>query len=151
MTGIQKLNPTLDVLIRARGLISDPKNWGTGKLRQWTGEGRTAYCLHGAVATAVWGENAPDFERDGDPSVKLYLKAIDALQDTLYRAGSHARPHFYNDTHTHAEVLQLLDETIARLTVPAAPPRRYPVTQPVRMYDAGVPFDDDLVEYTAYA
>lgn len=107
----QTLPPHVFSLMRARKYLSDPVQWckGPGLLEQ---NGRQAMC----IAVAI-------LNRTGASDVNV--AAFDAIRKTLKRRG--VRPELYADitkwndqrSTTHADVMSVLDETIARESCPA--------------------------------
>ena len=84
---------TREVLQKARGLIADPAAWGQGEDRD---DG--TLCLLQAIDAACGG--SPGWG--------------DRFSPALARLRRHAGPVVseFNDTHTHAEVLAVLDSAI---------------------------------------
>jgi hypothetical protein len=97
----------VEILKAARAKIEDPERWTTGMYAR-NREGlpipsndRVAckWCAHGAMM-AVTDDDDPD-----------YYKAINALSNVC--GGSPAN---FNDSHTHAEVLDAFDQAIDALS-----------------------------------
>lgn len=91
-------NP-VDIAKGARLLIRDKENW-----TQHVFKHGNSYCLVGAVHKAAGGWNEVGVDT-----------VVEVLRETLYRKTGERTIARYNDTHTHAEVLELLDTAIARL------------------------------------
>jgi hypothetical protein len=110
-----------DILIRARELIADPAHWTQ---HYYTGDGpidapeTKCFCLVGAVDRAVI-EKRGWLDRFSDDNF-----AIAAVEDSSEGAAAikHLQAQLtdfvlvsdFNDSHTHAEVLQLLDRAIEK-------------------------------------
>lgn len=103
---------TLDALVSARELIVAPERWTQGYYaRNKHGSKCGAfdsdaycYCTSGALAKVC------GIDPDGDGHARPYQ---DAIQELVITVG--CGPIFFNDTHTHAEVLDMFDRTIKRL------------------------------------
>ena len=98
-----------DVLIKAKTLIQDPKNWTQGVLARdnlyepvpTTSRNAVCFCTYGAVGRVLVLENSSQHDEVAGP----LKKACAAI------SGS-SRVAEYNDTHTHPEVLALFDKAI---------------------------------------
>lgn len=105
---------TLETLTKVRELLSDPDRWCQGlRARNKDGlpvepDGRTAvsWCLSGAIqrvsATSYLGFDAIS-------AIDEIFDARSVLDEIIYVSLEE-----YNDTHTHTEVLALLDEAIEK-------------------------------------
>jgi hypothetical protein len=101
------MHSTLQILSRARELISDPKNWvqgiiatdRSGKPSALASSATVCFCAVGALKRAT-------IEHGYSPlfSITAQIK----LSETM---GNETTIHF-NDTHSHAEVLAKFDEAI---------------------------------------
>ncbi len=94
---------TLDVLKAARERISDPSRWCQQRLRiwsYWTRNEAVAWCAVGAVL---------DSAEEMTPTGPLASRAMAALSA---KVAPMSLPYF-NDTHSHVEVLALFDRAIA--------------------------------------
>lgn len=89
---------TLEILTAARTLIHDPDHWCQGTYVDFRLDG-DAYCLSGAIFKISAGEY------DAADRSMIQLSEI-----------AHSTVTFFNDTHTHAEVIGLLDQAIAELS-----------------------------------
>lgn len=92
MTGLQKIDSVLDLLLRARERLGDPAMWtncAMGKFGQ-------ARCVGYTLL-----------------EIDDYSKTSDAAIRALERHVGIGRVVDWNDTHTHAEVLALLDKAIS--------------------------------------
>lgn len=97
--------PAAALLMRARTLIETPDRWSQGSERWWGYHGGPM-CLRGATGRAC-----------NDIAVNVSVLA-DAESVLRSKAGMELWE--YNDTHTHSEVLALIDAGIAELlTQPA--------------------------------
>jgi hypothetical protein len=93
MTGLQKIDSTLDLLMRARERLSDRKNWTQNP----TGKCGDARCLgYTLIEINGWANGTSD--------------ALCAIGKHL--GGVHLIPE-WNDRHAHSDVLALLDRVIA--------------------------------------
>jgi hypothetical protein len=102
---------TLDVLQAARNLISDPAHWTQGYWAR-TADGDLVQPEHPmAVCWCVAGA----VNKVGLLDKKAIWMAIIALETILDVTPWKRLLFDYNDEHTHAEVLALLDRAIARL------------------------------------
>lgn len=105
-----------EAIIAVRELISDPKRWTQGVYARRIkddpifhhsvtpqSKDATCWCMLGAVIK-VCSSDSVSFETD-------VTKTIESLMPTQF--GGIAK---FNDSHTHAEVLALLDSTIEKLS-----------------------------------
>lgn len=83
-----------EILRKAKALIDSPKNWCQRAYKQWREDGSCAYCASGAIMEAGGGGR--------NITAWTYLKRL-----------CDGSPAGYNDSHTHAEVMQKFDEAIA--------------------------------------
>lgn len=90
----------VEVLQKARALISKPENWCQHVFKQRNNTGAMSYCAMGAV------NEASRWHPEIHPACVLALRDAGGFSPimTIPR---------YNDTHTHAEVLALFDKAIA--------------------------------------
>jgi hypothetical protein len=97
----------LEVLRAARKRIDSPEKWCQGTWG-YNSCADAPHCLMGAARYEVLqGPRAS--ERDWE------IRNFVALRAELLRMGWNASPMAFNDSHTHAEVLSLLDAVIAKL------------------------------------
>lgn len=104
----------LDILVKTRAIIADPKHWSTGTLMQHPLIDRLmmrppSYCLGGAVMVAAEGELR--YTTD----VYLALDFIARLIPDRERCSPYGSKHTvfaWNDAHTHREVIALNDRAI---------------------------------------
>ena len=105
----------IGILEKTRNILTDEKNWTQGSYaKDKAGDPvssfapeATCWCLSGAMDLAAWGEPISWFDNAVD-----HLSAQQLVQDVVViRIGDYTRSRF-NDTHTHAEVLEVLDEAI---------------------------------------
>lgn len=101
------VNPTLDILVRARALIARPENWVVG-IRQYDLPGSLAYCALGAVDEAI--ASAP-FDQTLYASSALRELARELPPDLSIE---HQIAHC-NNRGNHANALAMFDRAIARL------------------------------------
>lgn len=96
---------TVDVLMKAKEIIQDPSNWMQG---DYSNPERTCFCSLGAIAEALGlcDEHHSDQHIDQHPASKLLHKVVGADLDSVYTFAK------YNDSHTHAEVMQAFDKAI---------------------------------------
>jgi hypothetical protein len=91
---------TKELLTKTRELIADPKHW-----RQGSNIGRGSYCLLEAL-------------RATDNTIKMLTDTtaykILAEETRIALDGTPIGLARYNDTHSHADVIALLDKAIAR-------------------------------------
>lgn len=105
-----------ETLVAARALIDSPEKWTTGALARNV-EGQpssfseaTCFCSIGALRKI-----RSDTARDNiDGMFSLFQEAVDVLTEVLYDRGLPRDIAFFNDSHTHAEVLALFDEAIEK-------------------------------------
>lgn len=99
-------------LMRAREYLTDPMLWSQGRGRWSMTDGRDQMCV--AVAVVDQRYEAP-----------VNVAAFEAIRETLIRRGVSQERYsditLWNDWHgtSHAELLDVLDETIARESCPA--------------------------------
>jgi hypothetical protein len=98
---------TLDVLKAARALISDPARWTQNVMARDADGGQ--YTFGCAPQTVSWCALGALQHITGKASTNGALDALDT-QLPIYITID-----YFNDTHTHAEVLALFDAAIARL------------------------------------
>lgn len=100
---------TVEVLTKAKEIISDPSNW----IKKDYTNGRGCFCALGAIAQAYKGDNGFVYYGDssGTPAGQL-LKTV--VKSELTAQGYSESVTFapYNDTHTHAEVMAAFDKAI---------------------------------------
>lgn len=96
----------VEVLQKARALISKPENWCQHVSKQRNNTGAMSYCVMGAVNEASHWHCVVSFEPE------IHLACVLALRDAGGFSPIMTIPK-YNDTHTHAEVLALFDKAIA--------------------------------------
>lgn len=89
---------TIDLLRRARALIENPDHWSD---RDW-GDGKPRRCLGHALHTAK------GLDLMATPTCELADRALYAV--AKWRGASTIGE--YNDTHSHAEALDLIDRAI---------------------------------------
>ena len=93
------MQTALEALVEARSLIGRPEKW-------WDGSGDTPLnrmCLHQAVAAALHKLQAG--QRDPGAVREVYC----ALSEL---SGGYSETFVFNDSHSHAEVLSLLDRAM---------------------------------------
>jgi hypothetical protein len=113
------MNDHVDIWVKARALIAEPRNWCQGAVaRDATGralnrdfrsvdaavfsQSAVSFCLAGAM-----GRAAGDFSQGMESCSALAdMIALPERDRAIYPGG-------FNDTHSHAEVLALLDRGIA--------------------------------------
>jgi hypothetical protein len=102
------MNQLIRDLKTARAVIEDPRHWIRGRLT----DGMGAYCLLGAIEVAVKGAVTTSA---GPPD---NIRRIDACKSVLGqvigRDVFETRIAWYNDRHTHEEVLGILDQAIKK-------------------------------------
>lgn len=98
-TATVKFNSPKQVLIAARKLIEKPENWTQGKYRRSREDGMS-YCSDGALMQADGVLNSGCLSDS-------YWEACQLLRDNMF-----GDVVFFNDTHTHAEVLAAFDKAI---------------------------------------
>jgi hypothetical protein len=118
------MSKKLIVLRGARALLDDPERWTCGALGRDDGFSRS-YCLMGALWSSSgadvgrWLGGATLTVRGGDYSRFKHIvhAASDEIERTLmYRGDPGMSVAQFNDSHaTHRKVLEVLDETIARV------------------------------------
>lgn len=94
------------ILQMARALIADPAHWtqgpsardAQGKPVHWSAWNAVAWCLTGAICKV-------GLEAYPSPTMA-------ALNAVLVERGEEPSPAKFNDSHSHAEVLALVDEAI---------------------------------------
>ena len=120
----------VEVLRKARALISDPARWTRGnyasgpdgKPRRPLDRDAVQWCALGAIGRVAYSSRCGEL-------------AMVALRDTTVRAANVGAA-TYNDRKGHAAVLAAFDETIARLeaeeleSIPVAEPERPEVLTP---------------------
>jgi hypothetical protein len=106
---------TYEVLKKALALIEDEKDWCQGK----TGWGRR--CAVGAISTTVGGIGSHTDDVLNYPPLKALCVAL----------GGNGIVYF-NDTHTHAEVVALFRTAIRAEKAKAGIPIEVPIEDPVR-------------------
>jgi hypothetical protein len=92
----------LGYLVGVRTILADKRNWAKNDYERVLKSGRTRYCLVGALR-AVAGPAGPAYRAAYD-----WLSTAAAARSRLG-----GNPEDFNDTHTHREVLALLDQVIA--------------------------------------
>jgi len=99
---------TNELLIEARRLIEKPEHWTTGE--SWRdSNGRKTCTVAEAVKYCGYGAISAVIHRAGMKQSTLHTIATDAVEKS---AGTRFFDQF-NDTHTHAEVLEVFDRAIA--------------------------------------
>lgn len=102
-------NDAVTILRKAKKLISNPKRWcknggnasdSNGRLTDALNTHAVAWCVYGAVLKVDRNVLA------GDSVEKLLRKACEKVTK------EHSLVSLYNDTHTHEEVMHLLDVAI---------------------------------------
>lgn len=110
MTNTNRFDQVLDTLLRAREWLSDPDRWsasGCGDVdHDWLRYSST--CLGMAIFQTTWDQDDDDLPVWGHAEGK---DALDYLESLLQ--GEVSR---FNDSHTHPEVLALLDRAIDERT-----------------------------------
>lgn len=92
---------TKEILIKAKKLIENPDNWC--QFSQFNGKG---YCAVGAIRRVFEGTD----ENMGNPiKSQEYVKYVKVLKPHV----PHDNVAYYNNHHTHEEVLALFDKAIA--------------------------------------
>lgn len=93
---------TLDILRKARGLLSDPVRWGKGMMRNIADDGGECYCVAGAVRKC--GGDLRSFD------------AADVVMRELKISTNFDRVTTFNDHDdtTHVDVLAFLDRATER-------------------------------------
>ena len=89
-----------------RALIARPEQWTTGRYARnsdglevaFNADEATCFCLEGAVMRVAGGDSS------ANDRYRHIVRAIEAVRPTYIA---------FNDTHTHAEVLELLDRIIS--------------------------------------
>lgn len=94
---------TIEILKKARELLSDPTHWMKGGCNASHVREATAFCAWHAICKV----NAPDYSEKLDNSTILLAFNFSRL---IYLFGWNDAPE-----RTHAEILQRFDEAIARL------------------------------------
>lgn len=105
-----QLNTPQTVLINAKALIADPKNWTQGVFARnadgySTGvheEDATCFCTLGAIAVA--GNNQKWAQKIAINTLSKIIDDIDG--NAALSIGG------FNDTHTHEQVMELFDKAI---------------------------------------
>lgn len=104
---------TIETLLAARAIIADRACWGQHALFHTNKDGGVQYCLLGALEATVCRRLG------GIPLASLIaiegpIRALCYELDPHVSLARHLLSHF-NDTHNHADVLRLIDRTVARL------------------------------------
>lgn len=107
-------------LIQIKALIKDPKHWIQGEsTRDAAGsptspfsEKATCFCITGALEKVVYSEsNANEVN-----TVKLYIEIMRSIRNAISvitaTSVDQCSVSTYNDSHTHTEVMTLLDKAI---------------------------------------
>jgi hypothetical protein len=103
----------LEGLVKSRKLIEREENWCVGYLHRMTFGGLQQHCAVGAIQ---WGICVPG-ERSNPREGRLFDDTLAFLasfvpKKTLRSAWDHVA--FYNNEHTHKDVLALFDKAIER-------------------------------------
>lgn len=109
------MNDTIDHLKEARSIIEKPEHWCKGKYAMddkgnaacVDGSQAVAWCMLGAVHKAIL-----TFSKRHSP--EIFIRYTEATRALAYSLGNTVLTlSVYNDTHTHEEVIALLDKAIA--------------------------------------
>jgi hypothetical protein len=105
---------TLDVLIKARDLISKPEHWCVNVFNITTSQG-IAYCSRGAIFNTLgfglYDYNA--FSIDDETYCQELLKGVPKQFPHRHHASETIAQ--YNNTHNHEEIMAMFNKTIAEL------------------------------------
>lgn len=99
------MSERIEILQKARALISDPSRWFQGDYEAINEAGETCYCALGALAF-VQGKYPTD---DILGAEDLALAISDGIQTNGFWVAR------YNDDMSHADVLKMFDSAIANL------------------------------------
>jgi hypothetical protein len=99
------MNQLIQDLKKARAVIEDPRHWTRGRLTDGN-----AYCLLGAIEMAVNGivTTSPR----GPDNIGRIEACKSTLREVIGKDVFEDRIAWYNDRHTHEEVLGILDQAI---------------------------------------
>lgn len=110
----------IDVLIRAKKIITDPSNWTTEAFARDTNDFCTGvsdpdaikFCSSGAIEKALWQIHGDSDEK------KVYGNLVKVFQYMNMTCLMLRKETFinFNDKYTHEEVLDLFDEAIVKAT-----------------------------------
>lgn len=129
------MNTTLEILRRARERLSDPARWTQGAYARDADGFTTAmydddavcWCLVGAISKETNILNLPWYG-DGEKAVNFLSKQVSTLVSEFNDTHTHGEVLAlldrairgslidFNDTHSHEEVLELIDKAIANLS-----------------------------------
>lgn len=112
-------NVRLEILRRAREILSDSSNWTTKHLRRFGPDGAPRYCVLGAIEQASYDvgyatETAQSF-RDGDQDKGGYLLGNELSLDTYARERYDRTPWSVNDSFGYEATMRMLDEYIVEV------------------------------------
>ena len=107
----------IEILKTARALISDPANWIQNSFA--TNKQGVTCPSHSREATC-WCATGAIFKAENGKDIGGIAEG--ALMETLGTRHYDRHVPQYNDSHTHAEVLQLFDVTIERLEAECSSP-----------------------------
>lgn len=93
-----------EVLKAAKDLIKDPAKWTQGAYQNEAG----CLCSLGAIARAA---NLPNCDIDRHPAAKLLLKVVEWNVPKFHNFA------YFNDDHTHTEVMEAFDKAIYTASV----------------------------------
>jgi hypothetical protein len=112
------MSDVLNVLIKARNLISSKYNWCTDAFSQVVvHNGRTykAYCARGAIYEALGIESYNAYTNTDEPYCAELFKELPPPYNTFGKYGTRSRVAAYNNDSEHEGVVAIFDKTIARL------------------------------------
>lgn len=110
---ITRADEVLDVLVKARALISNERNWCCNG----AGDGDLTFCTAVAVRTqaGVQMKNGWFFSKASSPEMRRWNDATEYLIRELPKNWERSLPCWNDDdTTTHADVLGLFDRAIAK-------------------------------------
>lgn len=94
-----------------KNLLTAPHSWFQGEYAD-DPDSPTCWCVDGAVAH-LRGIQPNPYYLDRDPTLQTLAKIIEPDEANITRVGASAIVARFNDSHTHEEVLALLDKAIA--------------------------------------
>lgn len=97
-------NPALDRLNKTQDLIRDPSNWCQGS----TANIEKSRCVLDALALATRTSSQNQYVLD-----KTYIQVKEAIRAAMYPSPSDSESMsivFFNDSHSHSEVMEALDK-----------------------------------------
>jgi hypothetical protein len=96
------MNKTKELLVAAKALISNEENWCQGGYSKKKEDGTISYCAVGAIMMAITSDTEERMEERVGAQEELRRHTNDSRSIAMF-----------NDSHTHAEVMELFDKAIA--------------------------------------